>query len=100
MEEQIRLTSSRRGRLEVKLDILRAATEPTLKTRLMQKTNMSWAPLKAYLEELLSKGLIETRDVPMRTRRARRTGRYRNLYKTTKKGLEAITHLEALASIK
>jgi len=89
------VTSTRRSHLEIKLDMLRAARKPILKTRLMYAVNLSYAPLERYLGQLIARGLIEKREVPPRRGRGRRDGRLRGLYTTTERGLQMLQYLES-----
>ena len=50
---------SKRSKLEIYLDILKAIREGTHKpTRIMYRTNLSWKPLKKIIDSMLDQGLI------------------------------------------
>ncbi|MFQ5969908.1 MAG: winged helix-turn-helix domain-containing protein [Nitrososphaerales archaeon] len=68
---------NRRSRLEVNVDIMTALTDgPKSPTRLMYRTNLSWAPLQECLSYLLTQGLVEESKHSFR----------RKLYGLTEKG--------------
>ncbi len=51
--------SSKRGRLEIYLEVLRVVRKGTEKpTRIMYKTNLSWKPLMKVLKSLRDQGLV------------------------------------------
>ena len=86
--------SPRRDSLEIKLDILRVARRPILKTRLMYAVNISYTTLEKYLATLINQKLIEKLDSPSHPRGRRRNGRLRGLYITTEAGLSLLNILE------
>jgi len=51
--------TTKRSRLEIYLDVLKAIKKGTRKpTRIMYKTNLSWKPLMKVLESLTAQGFI------------------------------------------
>ncbi len=51
--------TSKRSKLEIYLDVLKAVRKGTYKpTRIMYRTNLSWKPLMEVLDSLAEQGLI------------------------------------------
>lgn len=89
---------SRRSRLELYLDVLKAIKNSTEKpTRIMYEANLSWKLLNDILSSLESQELIE--EIDMSDSRDKRTNK---VYKITQKG-EALTryfhHAEQLLKL-
>ena len=74
----------RRTKEEIMMDMLKVATQPVGPTKLMYSTNLSWKPLRQYLEKLTTAGLIELIS-----------GR-REIYETTEKGKRLLRLSESL----
>lgn len=49
----------KRGKLERMLDLLDAAADPAPPTVVMYRANLSWAPFRLLVDELVDKGLLE-----------------------------------------
>jgi predicted transcriptional regulator len=71
------LSGARASNSEITAEILSLCVEPQNKTKIMYKTNLSWATLQRYLSQLLSRGLLEIRHSQIK-------------YATTSKGLKFI----------
>ena len=74
-----------RGRMDIMENILSVANEGARKTRIMYSCNLSFKQLHAYLDLLVSIGLLKS--VPPRTGEKSDS----NIYETTKKG-QAFIH--------
>ena len=66
------------------VEILRFCEVPQSKTRIMYRTNLSWAMLQKYLSELQSRGLLEVHHSQIK-------------YAATPKGFRFIEKAEELA---
>ena len=56
--------NSKRSRIEIYLDILRAIRKGVRKpTHIMYRTNLSWKPLMQILDAMLEQGLIASEDM-------------------------------------
>jgi len=75
MECKSKKPTKRRVRHDIIIEILESARHGELKTRIMNKVNLSFKQLEYYLNQLLSKNFI------------RKEGKF---YKTTEKGLDVI----------
>jgi predicted transcriptional regulator len=75
----------RRDKHDIVLDILKIAKGAKRKTQIMYKAKLSYAQLKAYLELLNDRGLLESND---------------GFYHTTSKGLEYIKTYEEISPFK
>jgi len=74
----------KRSRLEIYLDILRAVKSGVNKpTNIMYKCNLSWLPLKKFLETLIERDLL--RMVHKGNRKA---------YEITEKGRDVLSYFE------
>lgn len=51
-----------RGKLDAIYDILRSMNGPTRKTRMRHKSNMNYGMFNAYLDLMISKGLIVCKE--------------------------------------
>jgi len=65
----------KRTAIEIKVDILKLTTQPSLKTRIVYLCNLNFVLAEKHLSSLMSKGLIEKLD---------------QHYTTTDKGLIAL----------
>jgi predicted transcriptional regulator len=87
MQVQGRNPEARRSLLQIRMDILKVVAQGNAKpTQIMYKANLSWALLKAQLEEFQSRGLLAVRRYGSRKK-----------YELTEKGsvmLEAYLKLE------
>jgi predicted transcriptional regulator len=81
METELR----RRDRHDIILDILKIARGGRRKTHIMYKAKLSYCQLKAYLELLNDRGLLESND---------------GFYCTTRKGLDFIKTYEEISLFK
>ncbi len=80
--------STRRSKLEVRLDVLKAIGEGVDKpTRLMYATNMSWIPVNRILESLVDNGLVSMISTTVGKRLKRR-------YTITEKGISVVKYFE------
>jgi len=75
MECKSKKSTKRRVRHDIIVEILESARHGELKTRIMNKVNLSFKQLEYYLNQLLSKNFIK------------KEGKF---YKTTEKGLDVI----------
>ena len=74
--------SSKRSRIEIYLDILRAIRKGVYKpTRIMYRTNLSWKPLMHILDAMMEQDLIISEN----------TGRHVT-YKITEKGMNVLNY--------
>ncbi len=74
----------KRSREEVIERILETCREPSTKTRIVYHVNLNFRTINPYLDLLVKSRLIEVSKEPIK------------LYKTTKKGMEALEHIKAL----
>lgn len=82
-----------RSRMDIMENILRVATEGAKKTRVMYRCNLSFKQLHAYLDLLVSIGLLKS--IPSRTGEKSNS----NTYETTKKGHAFIQAYRSLTAI-
>ena len=86
--------SKRRNKSEIIIDVLLAINDPRmsgLKTRIMEKANLSWRILNDVLEHLLNKDLIEEADSPRTGKRSsNKDKRTKHTFKITEKGKELL----------
>ena len=80
MIQGIVMTKARRNKLEIYIEILDIARQPTGPTRIMFGCNMSWNPIKKRINELIELKLL--RAIP--------TTGDRKEYVTTDIGIEAL----------
>jgi predicted transcriptional regulator len=76
----------RRQGIEIIMDILEISLNGAKKTHIMHKANLNFSMLRRYLQQLLSKGLLEKIDNPYED----------DYYKTTDKGREVLKIYKAL----
>ena len=81
--------SKRRDRHDIVAEILKTARGGKIKTHIMYKAKLSYSQINEYLNLLLTKGFLEN----MTIQRKRQTI---TMYKTTKKGIDFLDHLEFL----
>jgi len=78
----------RRDRLYIIAEILDIAKEGTLKTQIMYKANLSFSQLNEYLDFLLNRNLLESKEINGKT-----------LYKTTDKGLKYLDNYKEILQL-
>ena len=84
MERTIGQMISKRSKLEIYLDVLKAIKRGTHKpTKIMYKTNLSWKPLMKVLDSLTDQGLIATIKENNRT-----------VYEITEKGRDILKYFD------
>ena len=83
------MADNRRDYHEIVADILRIARSSKIKAHIMNKASVTYSQLNEYLPMLIEKGLLEN----MTIQRKRQTI---TMYKTTKKGIDFLDHLEFL----
>lgn len=81
--------NKRRDRHDIVAEILKTARGGKIKTHIMYKAKLSYSQINEYLNLLLTKGFLEN----MTIQRKRQTI---TMYKTTKKGIDFLDHLEFL----
>jgi predicted transcriptional regulator len=81
--------NKRRDRHDIVAEILKTARGGKIKTHIMYKAKLSYSQINEYLNLLLTKGFLEN----MTIKRKRQTI---TMYKTTKKGIDFLDHLEFL----
>ena len=89
----------KRSGLEIKLDILRACLKPNLLTRIMYASNIAYAPVRSYLDELIDRGLVEEQKQEVHLGRGRQDRRLVGFYVITDKGLRALEQAEGLKEV-
>lgn len=81
------MSSRRRSKLEVKIDILEAIKDGIQKpTKIMYKANMSWKPLTEILNNFVEGGLVNVIETPTGDRRTSK------IYELTDDGHKALMH--------
>ncbi|MFQ6073735.1 MAG: winged helix-turn-helix domain-containing protein [Candidatus Bathyarchaeia archaeon] len=81
--------SKRRDRHDIVAEILKTAKGGKIKTHIMYKAKLSYSQINEYLNLLIKKGFLEN----MTIKRKRQTV---TMYRTTKKGIEFLDHLESI----
>jgi len=81
--------NKRRDRHDIVAEILKTARGGKIKTHIMYKAKLSYSQINEYLNVLLTKGFLEN----MTIKRKRQTI---TMYRTTKKGIDFLDHLEFL----
>ena len=80
--------SSRRSKLEIQLEVLKAVREGVDKpTRIMYAANMSWNPVRKILDSLVDGGLLSVISNTVGNRAKRR-------YEITEKGISVLNYFE------
>jgi predicted transcriptional regulator len=79
--------SKRRDRHDIIAEILKTARGGKIKTHIMYKAKLSYSQINEYLNLLITKGFLENTTI----KRKRQTI---TMYKTTRKGIEFLDHLE------
>lgn len=74
---EVETPTKRRDKLKIIAQILENAQEPTLKTQIMYRANLSFEQLNEYLEFMIRLDLLE-----------KLTARRKDMYKATQKGLD------------
>ncbi len=85
------LINNRRGEIEILSDILEMARDGAKKTELLYQVNLSYSQLQKYLSFLITKGLLEEKELASR-------GNHR-LYTVSDKGIELLENLNQIRSI-
>ncbi len=80
-------TNKRRDRHDIIAEILKTARVGKIKTHIMYKAKLSYSQINEYLPLLVEKGFLEN----MTTKRKKQIV---TMYRTTKKGIEYLNHLE------
>ena len=86
--EEIPPIASNRTRFEILADILKVASNSSLKTHIMYKVNLSHRQLEKYLEFLITNQLLEETNNPDVGRR----------YRITQKGIDFLKDYSRLES--
>jgi predicted transcriptional regulator len=68
---QSRVVAPRRSKVEIYFEILRTCSVLHLPTKIMYEANLSWRPMRAYMEQLEGFGLVVERDADMRDERVK-----------------------------
>lgn len=84
--------TDRRGKVEVRLDILRATLREEKPTRIMYASNTSWVSLNRHMKRLLEEGLIK------KVKPVKAPKRTHTLYSLTEEGKKYLRDLESLLS--
>jgi len=87
--DKMAAVSKRRDRHDIVAEILRTAIGGKLKTHIMYKAKLSYSQIQEYLKLLVEKGFLEN----MTIKRKRQTI---TMYKTTKRGMDFLDHLESI----
>ncbi len=85
VEKRAYRIAPRREKYQILLEVLRGCVEEEKPTRLMYKTNLSWATLHKYLDTLVEDGYID--EISLGDRR-KVDKRCHFVYKTSEKGTE------------
>ena len=88
-EEANRMDSRRRDRHDIVAEILHHAREGKIKTHIMYKAKLSYYQIQEYLPLLMEKGFLENTTI----KRKRQTI---TIFRSTKKGIEFLEHLESV----
>lgn len=81
--------NKRRDRHDIVAEILKTARGGKIKTHIMYKAKLSYSQINEYLNLLIGKGFLENTTI----QRKRQTI---TMYRTTKKGIDFLDHLEFL----
>ncbi len=81
--------NKRRDRHDIVAEILKTARGGKIKTHIMYKAKLSYSQINEYLNLLIGKGFLENTTI----QRKRQTI---TMYKTTKRGIDFLDHLEFL----
>lgn len=79
----------RRDRHDIVAEILRTAQRGGIKTHIMYKAKLSYSQINAYLQMLVEKGFLENTTIPEKRRLV-------TIYRTTSKGLQYVSNLDAV----
>ena len=79
----------RRDRHDIVNDILETARDAKVKTRIMGMAQLSFDQLNKYLDLLVKKGFMENMAI-------KRKRQVISFYRTTRKGIELLHHMEAV----
>jgi predicted transcriptional regulator len=83
------MDSKRRGRHDIVGEILHYARGGRIKTHIMYKAKLSYYQIQEYLPLLLKNGFLENTAF-------KRKGKITKIYRTTRKGIEFLEHLESV----
>jgi len=83
------MNNKRRGRHDIVAEILHYARGGKLKTHIMYKTRLSYYQIQDYFPLLIEKGFLENTTIKQK-------GKITRIYRTTKKGMEFLEHLESV----
>ena len=83
------MDSKRRDRHDIVAEILHHARGGKIKTHIMYKAKLSYYQIQEYLPLLLKKGFLENKTIKQKRQD-------KTMYKTTKKGIEFLEHLESV----
>ena len=87
----------RRHPVEILLAVLEHAKEPQKKTHIMYKSSTTWSTLQKMFTFLEERGFFErVMPPPVSSYAKRKDRRVDFLYKTTRKGLEALKQWESM----
>ncbi|MGD8505407.1 MAG: winged helix-turn-helix domain-containing protein [Candidatus Bathyarchaeota archaeon] len=81
--------NKRRDRHDIVAEILRTARGGKIKTHIMYKAKLSYSQINEYLNLLITKGFLENTTI-------QRKRQIITVYKTTKKGIEFLDHVESI----
>ncbi|MFB0514777.1 MAG: winged helix-turn-helix domain-containing protein [Candidatus Bathyarchaeia archaeon] len=82
-------TNKRRDRHDIVAEILKTARGGKIKTHIMYKAKLSYSQINEYLNLLIKKGFLENMTI-------KRKRQIITMYRTTKKGMEYLDHLELI----
>ncbi len=82
-------TNKRRDRHDIVAEILKTARGGKIKTHIMYKAKLSYSQINEYLNLLIKKGFLENMAI-------KRKRQIITMYKTTKKGIEFLDHIESI----
>ena len=81
--------NKRRDRHDIVAEILKTARGGKIKTHIMYKAKLSYSQINEYLNLLIKKGFLENTTI-------KRKRQIITMYRTTKKGIEFLDHLESV----
>jgi len=83
------MDSRRRDRHDIVAEILHHAMGGKIKTHIMYKAKLSYYQIQEYLPLLMEKGFLENTTIKQKRKITK-------IYRTTKKGIEFLEHLESV----
>jgi predicted transcriptional regulator len=84
-----RMDSKRRDRHDIVTEILNHARGGKIKTHIMYRAKLSYYQIQEYLPLLIEKGFLENMTIKQKRQDI-------TMYRTTKKGIEFLEHLESV----